>query len=144
VLDGLTWDAGWCPTCGAWPGLAESRGLDRERWLRCGRCATGWRFEAGRCAFCGSRDHKALGYLAPEADRESRRAETCEACGGYVKTIATVAAPSAAELALADLASVELDVAALDRGFGRPAELGFPLEVEVEEAAQRRGLLWRR
>lgn len=144
ILAELAWDAGWCPTCGALPLLAESRGLDRERWLRCGRCATGWRFDQMRCAFCGTREHRELGYLAAAGQAEARRALTCEACGGYLKAVATVAAPSGAELALADLATVELDVAAVERGFARPLGLGFPLEVTVEPRARRGfGLLGR-
>jgi FdhE protein len=132
VLVGLPWDAGWCPACGARPLLAESRGLDRERWLRCGRCATGWRFDPVRCAFCGAQEHKRLGYLAAEGQAEARRALTCDQCGGYLKAVATVAAPTGAELALADLATLELDAAAGERGFARPPGLGFPLDVEVE------------
>ena len=137
LLADLTWDAGWCPTCGARPLLAESRGLDRERWLRCGRCATGWRFDPVRCAFCGAREHKQLGYLAAEGQAEARRALTCEQCGAYLKAVTTVAAPSGAELALADLATLELDVAADERGFGRPPGLGFPLETAVEPRRSR-------
>src|SRR6266545_1343614 len=30
------WWEGYCPLCGAWPTLAEFRGLERKRWLRCG------------------------------------------------------------------------------------------------------------
>jgi len=31
------WWEGYCPVCGAWPTLAEFRGLERKRWLRCVR-----------------------------------------------------------------------------------------------------------
>ena len=34
-----TWPHGYCPTCGSWPLLAESRGLEQLRLLRCGLCA---------------------------------------------------------------------------------------------------------
>src|SRR6266536_833752 len=36
-----SWWEGYCPVCGAWPALAEFRGLERKRWLRCGRCGSG-------------------------------------------------------------------------------------------------------
>lgn len=124
-------ETGWCPVCAAWPLIAESRGLERERWLRCGRCGTGWRADPGRCCYCGNRDHRMLGYLAAEGQGEARRVLTCDGCGGYLKAIATLAAPSAAEIVLADLSTVELDLAAVDRGFDRPAGLGCPLEVRI-------------
>src|SRR6266699_2987679 len=44
-----SWWEGYCPVCGAWPTLAEFRGLERKRWLRCGRCATGWEVPWLRC-----------------------------------------------------------------------------------------------
>src|SRR5262249_58908485 len=109
LLENLAWDAGWCPTCGAWPTLGESRGLERQRWLRCGRCGTGWRFDPDGCAFCGSRDHHTLGYLAAEGQAEARRAVTCEGGGAYLKAIATTAGPSPAAVVLADPPTVQLD-----------------------------------
>ncbi|MDF3053714.1 MAG: formate dehydrogenase accessory protein, partial [Geminicoccaceae bacterium] len=36
------WPHGCCPICAAWPILAERRGLDRSRQLRCGRCGVEW------------------------------------------------------------------------------------------------------
>ena len=43
------WRHGYCPLCGAWPALAEARGLERARRLRCGRCAGDWSFAGLRC-----------------------------------------------------------------------------------------------
>jgi FdhE protein len=37
-----TWPHGYCPICGAWPALAEIRGLQRARRLRCARCGGDW------------------------------------------------------------------------------------------------------
>jgi FdhE protein len=59
--------------------------------------------------------------------------DACRECSAYVKTITTLAAADAATLRLLDLATVDLDVAALDRGFTRPAGLGQPLAVAVAE-----------
>jgi FdhE protein len=145
ITNGVPWEAGYCPVCAGWASLSESRGLSRERWLRCGRCGTGWRFPE-RCPYCATGDHRQLGYLAPEADRETRRALTCDGCGSYVKSTTTLGALSAADLALHDLGSLELDLAAADRGFGRPTLAGFPLELTVEarEPARRGWLPWRR
>jgi len=140
LLADTPWEAGYCPVCAAWPTLAEVRGLERKRWLRCGRCGASWPFPHQRCAFCGNADHRTLGYLAPEADRESRRVETCDRCLGYLKSVSSVGPLTPGEVLLRDLATLELDMAALEREYAPPSAPGFPLEVRVE--ARRRGLLW--
>ena len=128
-----TWWEGYCPLCGAWPFLAEFRGLERKRWLRCGRCGTGWQLAWLRCPFCDETRHEQLGYLAPEEGEASRKAEVCHTCRGYVKAEATVRALRPWEVWLEDLATVPLDVAALDRGFHRPDRPAWSLDARVAE-----------
>ncbi len=60
------WRQGYCPVCGAWPALAELRGLESARRLRCGRCGADWGVEWLRCPYCGVTDHRSLGSLVPE------------------------------------------------------------------------------
>jgi FdhE protein len=133
----------WCPTCGAWAALAEARGLERERRLRCARCGGDWRTEWLTCPYCGIDDHTRLASLVGDATGESRKIEACRECTAYVKTVTTLAAADASTLRLLDLATVDLDLAALERGFTRPAGLGQPLGVTVvERPAARR--FWRR
>ena len=55
------WGRGYCPACGAWPVLAEQRGLEQRRYLRCGLCASAWEVDRLLCPFCGNRDHLLLG-----------------------------------------------------------------------------------
>jgi FdhE protein len=130
--------------CGGWPTLAEMRGLEREHWLRCGRCSAGWRYPQIRCVFCGEEEHEQRGYLAAESERESRRAMTCATCHGYLKTFATLAALSAADLLAKDLTSVELDLAALEADYRRPEAPGYRLELRIEPLRKRGGWLgWR-
>jgi FdhE protein len=114
-----TWGRGSCPTCGSWPLLGEYRGLDQARVLRCGLCATGWTVDRLLCPFCGCRDHDQLGYLYAEGD-EHRRAGTCERCRGYVKMLATLTAIPPTELPVHDLATLHLDMIALERGYAVP------------------------
>ena len=117
---GASWEQGSCPICGAWPAAAESRGLERSRHLRCGRCGADWAFATLRCPFCATDDHAKLSSLVPEQQAESRRIETCEVCRGYVKQLATLRPWAGDEVALADLASVDLDLAALEHDYARP------------------------
>jgi FdhE protein len=113
------WGRGYCPTCGSWPLLGEYRGLEQTRVLRCGLCATGWAVDRLLCPFCGNRDHEDLGYLYAEGD-ENRRAGSCERCHGYVKMLATLSAIAPAELLVHDLATLHLDMIALERGYSVP------------------------
>jgi FdhE protein len=125
------WPHGYCPICAAWPTLAERRGLDRSRRLRCGRCAGEWEIEWLICVYCGERNHQRLGSLVSEDDGDRLKVETCASCLGYLKSIATLQAIPAFELLLRDLETVELDLVALDRGYVRPEESGFRLESRV-------------
>jgi FdhE protein len=114
---GTDWHHGYCPTCGGGPLLGEFRGLEQTRWLRCGLCASEWEFPRLECPFCGSGDHQLLGYFHAEGEENHYRATTCEACRGYVKMVTTLAALSAPQLLVADLATLHLDLAAGDRGY---------------------------
>lgn len=138
LMPSIPWTAGFCPLCAAWPALAELRGLDRQRWLRCGRCGSGWRTRHQECVFCDNSDHQTLGYLAPEDDRESRRATTCDKCHSYLKALTTVAPLTPPEILRQDLATLELDLAATGQGYGRPARPGFSLQVEIIPAPKER------
>lgn len=114
-----TWQHGYCPTCGGWPLLSEYRGLEQTRFLRCGLCATDWALDRLLCPFCGSRDHQQLGYLHVEDDQQ-RRAATCAQCRCYNKTLATLGPIAPIELAVEDLATIHLDLIALEHGYLAP------------------------
>ncbi len=113
------WDPGYCPTCGSWPLLAEHRGLEQLRYLRCRLCASEWQVDRLLCPFCGSREHDELGYLQVEgADHE--RAATCESCRGYLKVLASLAPLAPLDLVVQDLATLHLDMIAIERGYMAP------------------------
>ena len=128
------WDRGYCPVCGAWPAVAELRGLEASRQLRCGRCGADWTAAWLSCVYCGNDDHRELGSLVSEAALVMRRVETCQRCRGYVKSVTTLTARSHAEVVLEDMATVAYDVGALDEGASRPPGLGFPLGVDLSLA----------
>lgn len=117
------WRHGHCPICGAWPALAELRGLENNRRFRCGQCGADWEGDLLRCPFCGINDHGSLRALVLPDRCDTRRVDVCLACRGYVKTITTLVATTAHEVVLRDLATVVLDVVALDQGYCRPSRL---------------------
>lgn len=131
------WPHGHCPVCAAWPIFAERRGLDRSRRLRCGRCAAQWEVQWLYCIYCNERNHEQLASLEPEERGETLKVETCASCNGYLKSIATLQGFPDFELLLQDLETVELDLVALERGYQRPLESGFALDVEVDSDASR-------
>jgi FdhE protein len=131
ILPSFSWEEGYCPVCAAWPALAEVRGVERVRWLRCGRCGGGWSRPHQLCIYCGNREHNTRGYLASDTHRESHQAVTCEKCRGYLKSVASMTPLSPVEVAVRDLRTMELDMAVLQRGYSRPDRPGFALRVAV-------------
>ena len=138
------WSKGHCPVCAAWPAFAEIRGIDRHRYLRCGRCGAEWLGEVLRCSFCRNLDHEQMATLVP--DRQGTRGviEACRRCRGYVKAFTTLQGAAPLTVMLEDLASVELDIAALEQGYARPegAATAFDVEVEVQAASSSRFFVW--
>ena len=134
-----SWWEGYCPVCGAWPAVAEYTGLERKRQLRCGRCSTGWAIPTLRCVFCDETRHAELGYLTLEDGDDTRKIEICRTCSGYLKGHSTVRSLAPWALLLDDLTTVHLDLAALERGYKRPARPGYALDTRIGE--RRRALL---
>lgn len=114
------WKKGYCPTCGSWPLLGEFRGLEHLRFLRCGLCAAEWEFPRLACPYCETADYRVLGYFSAVGEEDKHRAATCDACHQYVKMVSTLSALSAPRLLVADVATMHLDLAAIERGYSRP------------------------
>lgn len=125
------WGQGYCPVCGAWPAAAEIRGLEATRHLRCGRCGGDWTMPTLWCPFCGEHDHAKLSALRTEEGAGALRVEACETCRGYVKSTTTLRAWPAEEVPLADVATVEWDLAAMERDFARPGQPAVALGVRI-------------
>ena len=126
-----SWAYGYCPVCGGWPSLAEIRGLDGARHLRCGCCGSDWRTECLRCPFCGESDHEELGSLMSSDDLARHAIEVCDGCRGYLKTFTTSTSIRPRDVLLEDLATLALDMAALERDYRRPAATGCAVAVGV-------------
>lgn len=111
------WNRGYCPACGSWPALAEVVG--GHRLLRCSFCAATWERTIYACVYCDEAG-EAFVTAAPDADRDDRRIEVCSGCGAYLKTIDTGEPSPFPLVAIADMETMDLDIAAMDHHFGRP------------------------
>jgi FdhE protein len=132
-----TWMNGYCPICGGWPVMAELRGIERNRRLRCGGCGGDWPLPVLHCPFCAEVRHDQLGSLLLEGEEQRRRIDICRSCKGYVKTFNVLRPRSLRALATDDLASIELDIVAHEHGYERPSHNGYAIAVAVERAAAR-------
>jgi FdhE protein len=109
------WQQGYCPACGSWPALAEVFAADQL--LRCAFCAATWPRPA-RCVYCGE-SGSAFRTVVPDEARPGRRLEVCRNCGGFLKSLSVDAITAFPLVAIADLASADLDQIATHHGFRR-------------------------
>jgi FdhE protein len=139
-----SWVEGYCPVCGSLPVFAEVRGIERNRYFRCGRCGGEWHARALYCPYCAMTDHDELVSLVPEKSGTNAVIDACQRCLGYVKTFTTLQGCPPGAVMLEDLASVDLDVAAIEHGFARSPGPGFALGITVTEKDTRRGFFARK
>jgi FdhE protein len=70
-----------------------------------------------------------------QAEAENRfRVQVCDRCHGYLKIGNAFDPPPAELLPLDDLASIDLDVVAIERGYVRPNKAGFRLSHPTRSA----------
>lgn len=135
---------GYCPVCGTWPAFAEARGIERRRFFRCGRCGSEWHARPLRCPYCGIDDHHALVSLVPDGGGLNAVIDGCRSCLCYVKTFTRLQGCAPDMVFLDDLASVHLDVAAIQHGYVRRSNAGHPLDVCVAGTrAKQRLFAWK-
>ena len=137
-----SWTEGYCPVCGAWPAFAEVRGIERSRYLRCGRCGGGWQARCLSCSYCSMTDHEALVSLVPEKSGSNAAIEACKRCLGYAKIFTTLQGSSPANVMVDDLASVDLDIAAVEHGYKRPQGPGYCFDVTIVDKINNRFSFW--
>lgn len=112
------WNRGYCPACGSWPALAEVVG--GHRTLRCSFCSGAWELSTYACIYCEESGEKFV-TAAPDEERKDRRLEVCSTCGGYLKTIDLAELSPFPLLSISDIETTDLDVAAMEHGYQRPA-----------------------
>lgn len=116
------WNHGYCPACGSWPVAAEVTG--GHRVPRCGFCSAGWELLTYACVYCGEAG-EAFVTAAPDRERTDRRLEACRSCAGYMKTIDVDELSPYPLVAITDLETMDLDVAAMQHNYRRPAVRSF-------------------
>jgi FdhE protein len=132
-----SWIEPYCPVCGAWPAFVEVRGIERRRFYRCGRCGCQWHAQQLRCPFCSTTNHEELATLAPADPAATVSVDACQHCRGYMKSLTRLQGCRPGAVILEDLATVDVDVAAMENGYARPAGLGHPLVVRVLSVDER-------
>ena len=116
------WHHGYCPACGSWPAMAEV--VDGHRTLRCSFCARARKVARAVRMYCGE-DGEPFVTAAPDEERKDRRVEVCSSCGGYLKTVDTTALSPFPLLSIGDLETMDLDMAAMEHGYAKPAMKEF-------------------
>jgi len=124
LADEVGWLRGYCPVCGAPPLLGELRGVELRLFLRCSACGFAWRSRRLFCPFCETDDYRALRTVQVEGDNRFR-VQVCDRCRGYLKVGNAFDPPPAELLLLDDLASLDLDLVAIDQDYARPSDAGF-------------------
>lgn len=116
------WERGYCPICGSWAALAEVVG--GTKLLRCSFCASAWGLSEYACAHCGA-SNDTFRTAAPDEARKDRRVEVCGTCSSYLKTVDVPDVSPYPLVAVTDLETMDLDMAAMQAGYSRPAAKDF-------------------
>ena len=117
------WNHGYCPLCGSWPALAEV--VASHRVLRCSFCALAWELNQYSCIYCGE-EGEGFVTAAPDEERKDRRSRNLQRPAAVISRRWDAPALSPFPLlAIADLETMDLDVAAMEQGYGRPPMKNF-------------------
>ena len=95
--------------------------------LRCSFCSAAWELTTYACIYCDESGEPFV-TAAPDEERKDRRVEVCSACGGYLKTVDLPELSPFPLLAIADLETMDLDVAAMEHGYARPPLKEFAVD----------------
>jgi len=120
---------GVCPACGGPPVssmVVGWQGAHGARFCACSLCGTLWNYVRIKCTLCGST--KGISYQEVEGGPGTIKAETCDACHGYVKVLQQQKDPAVDPIA-DDVASLGLDLLVRESGYRRggfnPFLLGY-------------------
>ncbi len=108
-------EQGYCPVCGSPPAIAWI-GDQGQRHLFCSFCWHKWPVNRALCPFCGNRGEEGLLYFYSEEEKEYRL-DACPACRRYVKAVDTRMLRRFGYPALEQVASLHLDLKAVEAGY---------------------------
>jgi FdhE protein len=120
ALNPEEWLLGGCPLCGSAPQMAQLRDEGGKRYLLCHFCGCQWRWERIACPSCLNKDFDSLHYLYAE-EEEAYRADLCDRCKGYIKTVDARKLDYEPYLDLEDIVTMHLDILAAEKGYRRSA-----------------------
>ena len=106
-----------CPVCGSQPSLNLLKGEVGKRYSLCSVCGCEWRINRVSCAVCGNKEPGTLQYFCGEGE-EAYRIDLCDECHHYIKTI-DYRNLEPSDPSLEDLATLHLDVVAVEKGYER-------------------------
>lgn len=112
---------GACPACGGPPVsslVLGSQGAQGTRFCACPLCSTLWNVVRIKCTLCGST--KGIGYQEIDGGPGTVKAETCDACGSYVKVLHQHK-DAALDPMADDVATLGLDLLVRELGYRRGA-----------------------
>jgi formate dehydrogenase accessory protein FdhE len=108
-----------CPFCKRKPsvGILRPLGDGGLRSLVCSLCLAEWEFRRIVCPGCGEEDYKKLPVYTAE-ELKHVRAEACESCRTYIKTV-DMTTGGLAEPLVDEMASIPLDVWVQEQGYAK-------------------------
>lgn len=118
-----------CPVCASPPVASVVRigGAEQGlRYLHCALCGSEWHMVRAKCSNCEST--KGIAYYAIEGGKGAVKAESCEACGSYLKILYLDKDPLLDPTA-DDLATLALDILMDETGVQRSGPNLFLLSV---------------
>jgi FdhE protein len=107
---------GYCPICGSAPSLSLLSKKNGSRSLVCSFCWHEWETSRISCTFCENNESKSLGYVAIETEK-GIRADYCDKCKKYLKTIDLREYRQDSYLPLELIASIPFDMKMNEEGF---------------------------
>ncbi len=115
-IEGMGWEKGTCPVCGAHPTIAVIREKIPQRWLHCSRCGYEWRFSRMFCPGCEQESPSGLDYFYVE-DRRQETAFTCNSCKRYLITLNQISDMGDHDRDVSAMSLIHLDLIMQEKGF---------------------------
>jgi FdhE protein len=115
-IEGMGWEKGYCPVCGAHPTIAVIREKIPQRWLHCSRCGHEWRFSRMFCPVCEQESPSGLDYFYVE-DRRQETAFTCNSCKRYLITLNQISDMGDHDRDVSAMSLIHLDLIMQEKGF---------------------------